>query len=282
MDTLSQKSDSLISWNSACLQHGPMNDRVYLMNPGHESGPDLLEWVQQIALQGDYSRVMVKIPQSRADCFLQAGFIQEAMIPQMFSEENGLFLALFRQEERQQDPRREEQMKSLQSVLHKAQQAREKHALPLGAQLFSLDLMHAADVATFLQQSFESYPFPVHDPAFIRSEMEAGTVYFAIEFQGNFIALASCEQKTDWGYAECTDFCTLPQWRGKHLASHLLVQMEDFLDFQKISCHMTIARASQPGMNLVFARAGWACAGTLTNSTQIGGQLESMNVWYRP
>jgi hypothetical protein len=35
-------------------------------------------------------------------------------------------------------------------------------------------------------------------------------------------------------------------------------------------------------MNITFARAGYRYAGTLVNNTQICGQLESMNVWYKP
>ena len=34
-------------------------------------------------------------------------------------------------------------------------------------------------------------------------------------------------------------------------------------------------------MNITFAKHGYSFAGTLTNNTQISGQLESMNVWYK-
>lgn len=41
----------------------------------------------------------------------------------------------------------------------------------------------------------------------------------------------------------------------------------------------TIARATSFGMNIVLAKMHYAYGGTLYNNTQIGGQLESMNVW---
>jgi len=44
----------------------------------------------------------------------------------------------------------------------------------------------------------------------------------------------------------------------------------------------TIARALSAGMNVTFARAGYDYGGTLTNNTNICGQIESMNVWYKP
>ena len=43
----------------------------------------------------------------------------------------------------------------------------------------------------------------------------------------------------------------------------------------------TIARSLSLGMNLTFAKGGYSFAGTLVNNTQISGQIESMNVWYK-
>ena len=35
-------------------------------------------------------------------------------------------------------------------------------------------------------------------------------------------------------------------------------------------------------MNITFAKLGYDFGGTLTRNTQISGDLESMNVWYKP
>jgi beta-lysine N6-acetyltransferase len=34
-------------------------------------------------------------------------------------------------------------------------------------------------------------------------------------------------------------------------------------------------------MNVTFSRAGYTFTGTLINNTNIGGSIESMNVWYK-
>jgi len=34
-------------------------------------------------------------------------------------------------------------------------------------------------------------------------------------------------------------------------------------------------------MNITFARNNYSFAGTLINNTNISGQIESMNVWYK-
>lgn len=33
---------------------------------------------------------------------------------------------------------------------------------------------------------------------------------------------------------------------------------------------------------MIPLRCGYTCAGTLTNNTNIGGRIESMNIWHKP
>ena len=78
-----------------------------------------------------------------------------------------------------------------------------------------------------------------------------------------------------------TDFATLPEYRGRHLATALLRRMEQQVKQRGIQTAYTIARAVSYGMNITFAKTGYAFAGTLANNTNICGNLESMNVWYK-
>ena len=99
--------------------------------------------------------------------------------------------------------------------------------------------------------------------------------------RGRLTALASAEMDCSAGNVEMTDFATLAECRGKGLASILLAHMEKEMAKAGIDTAYTIARAHATGMNIVFARQGYAFAGTLPNNTQIKGDLESMNVWYK-
>ena len=80
--------------------------------------------------------------------------------------------------------------------------------------------------------------------------------------------------------AEVTDFATLPEHRGKRLATHLLWHMERSLKAHGFITAYSIARALSAGMNVTFARMGYRFGGTLINNTDINGRIESMNVWY--
>jgi putative beta-lysine N-acetyltransferase len=78
-----------------------------------------------------------------------------------------------------------------------------------------------------------------------------------------------------------TDFATLPDFRGNNLALLLLREMEAHMRLAKYNTLYTIARSMSPGMNITFAKNSYEYAGTLKNNTNISGNIESMNVWYK-
>jgi putative beta-lysine N-acetyltransferase len=80
---------------------------------------------------------------------------------------------------------------------------------------------------------------------------------------------------------EMTDFAVLPKYRGKSLSLFLLNQMDAHMREQGINTAYTIARANSFGMNSTFSKCGYSFAGRLVKNTQIGGEIEDMNVWYK-
>jgi GNAT superfamily N-acetyltransferase len=79
-----------------------------------------------------------------------------------------------------------------------------------------------------------------------------------------------------------TDFATDPEHRRASLAAHLLAAMEADARQDGVKTAFTIARAVSYGINIMFARAGYAFGGTLVNNTNISGRVQSMNIWYKP
>ncbi len=65
------------------------------------------------------------------------------------------------------------------------------------------------------------------------------------------------------------------------LAVCLLARMEQEMMLRNITTAYTIARALSPSMNISFSKMGYHYGGTLINNTNIDGQIESMNVWYK-
>lgn len=112
--------------------------------------------------------------------------------------------------------------------------------------------------------------------------MDENVIYHGIWKEDELVALSSAEIDAGGENVEMTDFATRPDFRSQGLATYLLDKMEEDVRSRGIRTAYTIARAYSYGMNITFAKHGYCFAGTLTNNTQIFGQLESMNVWYKP
>ena len=98
---------------------------------------------------------------------------------------------------------------------------------------------------------------------------------------GRIVSLSSAEMDREGRNVEMTDFATLPTHRGAGHAVHLLDRMEDDMPNRDIPTAYTIARSMSPGMNITFAKLDYIYSGTLINNTDISGNIESMNVWYK-
>jgi putative beta-lysine N-acetyltransferase len=273
--------DVLEWFGDTLIQHGKANNRAYVMKVGNKNYPAIVEHVTFLAQTRAYSKIFVKAPASARPAFLESGFVKEARIPGLFrGKEDGFFLSKFLSEERQ----KEKQADLVSKVLRAAQKKAGKigaPSLPPGAACLIMGKQDVEAMAQLYRQVFASYPFPIHDPAYLARTMDENLVYYGIIAEGKLIALASTEHDFDGQNAEMTDFATLPEFRSHGLASYLLKQMELGLQKTGIKTAYTIARAYSFGMNITFAKHGYTYGGTLINNTQISGDLESMIVWYK-
>jgi putative beta-lysine N-acetyltransferase len=111
--------------------------------------------------------------------------------------------------------------------------------------------------------------------------MNENVKYFGIYKNDKLIAASSVEVDRKNKNAEMTDFATDPEHQGNNLSLILLMEMEAEMRKQKIKTVYTIARAFSAAMNITFAKLDYKYSGTLINNTNIGGKIESMNVWYK-
>ena len=272
-------TDSVEKIGNALIQHGRNNQRIYLMKSDPDNLPGLVEKLDVLAGEHNYSKIFAKVPASQQDVFLQHDFTVEATVPGLYNGiEKGLFLGKYPLAERGKESRPE-----LVSEVLEAAHAKQGLISGIGEPqircrpLFADDMEAAADL---YRQVFASYPFPINDPEYLRGTM-GHISYYGAWSDDRLVALSSAEIDYDAGNAEMTDFATLPEHRGKGCANLLLARMETDMKDKRIPALFTIARAYSYGMNITFAKNGYLFSGTLTNNTQISGQLESMNVWYK-
>ncbi len=274
-------SDTVVTIGRSVIQHGPANDRVYLMKLHPEEAPDFVGYLDRLAISRNYSKVFAKVPRWSMVRFIAAGYELEASIPAFFPDGSAAcFMGKYFSDTRRKEP----QPELVQDVLATAKVQEpvcRPVALPPGFSARVAREGDAGEMATVYREVFATYPFPIHDPGFLQSAMDGSTIFFGAWKGDKIAALSSAEMDLSTNSVEMTDFATLPEHRSHGIALHLLQQMEQAVLSRGIRSLFTIARAYSFGMNITFARNGYRYGGTLTNNTNISGSLESMNVWYK-
>lgn len=274
-------ADLITMLGDSIIQHGPENDRIYLMKLAEEDLPTIVEDLADLARREEYSKIFAKVPKESADPFLDAGFRIEAEVPGLFQGEvDAAFLGYYLDPLRGKEPSPREREEVLAAAL-KRQEETAVVSPPAGVDCRPLEPDDAPAMAELYAKVFASYPFPIDDPDYLQETMDANVHYFGGFAEGRLVALSSAEVDVAGRHAEMTDFATHPDFRGGGVAGHLLGMMEEQVGAQGVATAYTIARAYSYGMNITFARGGYRFGGTLTANTQIGGGLESMNVWYK-
>lgn len=282
--------DAIIQHKGCTVQHGRHNNRVYLMAVSEPVPLSLeLDLVELARIHG-YTKVFVCVPAASAQPFEWEGYRVEAEVPDYYQNgDSALFMARYLHAERSIEKEEERMQTILGQALQVQKQSgtssRAKSAVPLVRRCTAADV---AAMTCLYADVFQSYPFPIFTPAYVldgmqKAEQAAGqrVRYYGIETQGSLVALASADYNSQQGHVEMTDFATLPAWRGKGFARHLLAHMEEDMRSLHLRTAYTIARALSPGMNAAFAAQGYAFGGRIANNTQISGTIESMNVWYK-
>ncbi|QGY38943.1 putative beta-lysine N-acetyltransferase [Pseudodesulfovibrio cashew] len=271
--------DEIIHLGNSVIQHGPANDRIYLMKLDPADLPGIAREIYELGRQNGYTKLFAKVPATAAPHFSELGFVDEARVPNMCRGDCSAYFMSKYLDQSRAVPRNIERISAVLDQADKKSDASFEQDGP--DEIVRLRLGDAEALATLYSEVFRSYPFPVHDPAFLRKCMLADTAFFGIFAKDRLMAAASMEMDMDWRCAEMTDFATRPDYRGRGAAGRLLATMEEAMRDIGINVAYTIARAESYGMNIVFARAGYAFGGTLHNNTQIAGKLESMNVWHK-
>lgn len=274
--------DRIERLGNSLIQHGKNNDRVYLMKLKDDDVPSVIEGIETLAEENAYSKIFAKIPVRASEDFLEAAYEIEANVPNFFGgREDGLFIGKYLAEWRREDEAEAAADQVLHASFAKAKGGGECKPLPADSELREMTVADTPAMAAFYSEVFDTYPFPIFDPAYLEETMASHIRYFGVLSGDTICALASSETDTSQKHVEMTDFATMPPERGKGLAAMLLWHMEDAMSDEGFLTAYTIARAESFGMNIAFAKCGYAFGGRLTNNTNIGGRLESMNVWFK-
>jgi putative beta-lysine N-acetyltransferase len=278
---INKQPDRIDFLDGSCIQHGLYNRRIYLMDLGHADPESLIPKLITMADKKGYSKIFAKIPSSKSSAFTSSGFHAEAQIPSFYKgTENAHFLSYYCDNQRC----KEVETEAMDNLIRISKwQKKQRHIKPLlnGVKIRQCTADDAKNIAKIYQTVFSTYPFPVFDAEYLRQTMNNNVDYYCVELLGQLLAVSATEKDRVGENVEMTDFATLPGWLGYNFACHLLARMEQDVILDKYKLAYTIARAKSPGMNITFAKHNYAYAGRLINNTNISGNIESMNVWYK-
>jgi putative beta-lysine N-acetyltransferase len=269
-------ADKIDTIDGAKIQHGPLNNRIYVMRLDPAETGRLIGALDTMARENDYGKIFAKIPATRWNEFRLAGYIREAAVPALFNgKTDGYFIAKYMSPHRQGDAR----VNAFRPPEKIRQKPRRQN--PRRYAVEPCTPKDAAAMSAVFRQTFATYPFPIQEAAYLKMMMAEGVRYFCIRAENTIAALAAMEIDANHGNCEMTDFATLPPWRGKGFAGHLLDYMDKAAASAGIKTAYTIARAGSPGMNVVFNRRAYRFGGVLINNSQICGSIQNMSVWYK-
>lgn len=274
-------SDLIEKIGKSLIQHGKINNRIYIMKLFPNDAEKVMDRCTELCKINNYSKIFAKVPNKIFDLFKTEGFEVEAKIPNFYKgEEDCVFLAKYLDSNR-------EKLENHKELINVQKIVKKKESIDVPSPLsknYKMQIMTKSDtklMAELYKKVFNSYPFPIFDEAYLAQTMDEGVKYAGIWHENRLISLASAETCFEFKNSEMTDFATLSEYRGNNLALNLLKFLESKLIIEGYKTLYTIARANSIGMNATFKKNNYEYAGLLKNNTNIGGSIESMNVWYK-
>ncbi len=239
---------------------------------------------QIVSLQNKfhYKKIILKIPRFLEKFFRTPDSITEAVIPDYYQgTDDALFLSRFCDLKRLNKNERDQIQKNIFSLQKKTNsppddRKSEKIVIREG------DYSDIPEICALYQREFKTYPFPIHEPSYLQKIMDDGTRIFIGSSDSGIVAAGSCETDSYSSSVEMSDLAIYPQFRGCGISKQLLFYMEQCMKKVKIQTAYTICRSKPIPVNRLFSGAGYRFGGTLIKNTNICGNFESMNVWYKP
>jgi beta-lysine N6-acetyltransferase len=236
--------------------------------------------IREIAEQHAFTKIFVKSREEDWFSFLSGGYMLEGIYKEYFNGDDAFCMAFYTDLSRRTSDYWIEEDQILERVLGLA--PKPDHApLPEYCTQRPASADDADRLAALYGQTFQTYPTPMNDPAYIRKVMGEGTIFYIVEQSGYLISAASAEINSVYRNAEITDCATLPAHRSKGLMRLLIQALEEDLQRQNIHSAYSLSRALSFGMNASLVQLGYRYYGRLTKNCDIYDKFEDMNLWVK-
>ena len=97
-------TDHVETLGRSLVQHGPLNDRIYLMRLHRPDLPALLPALERLARDRRYGKILARIPADASAAFKAGGYAPEVVVPGMMAAaQDGLFVTRYLSSERSRE-----------------------------------------------------------------------------------------------------------------------------------------------------------------------------------
>lgn len=275
------ETDFLVTIGKSLIQHGYYNNRIYLIQVHPDDIELILHRINYLQLVYSYEKIILKVPRSLERDFKTQDTRIEARIPGYYQGiEDALFLSRFFHIRRAE----EDGFNKIQRNIHTCQ----NNLLPPVQKNYSQEIRirkantsDISELCALYKMVFETYPFPICEPYYLKKIMSSGVPFFVAETSNEVIGAGSCEIDAHASAVEMSDLAVNPKYRGYGISKMLLSFMEKHMKENHVKTAFTICRAEPLQINRLFAGFGYQHGGTLIKNTNICGKFESMNIWYK-
>lgn len=275
------ETDNIESVGKSLIQHGYFNNRIYLINIHPDDIDSVRKRINYLQLVYSYEKIILKVPQSLVKFFKTPDTRIEAKIERYYQGvEDAVFLSRFFNIIRADERANYQIQRNIQTCLENRLPSIHKDI----SQSIIIREASPADIpgiCTLYEKVFETYPFPIKEPQYLKKIMECGIPFIVGEMGNKIVAAGSCEIDSYASAVEMSDLAVDPKYRSFGFSKKILTFMEEKMENMGIKIAFTICRAEPLQINRLFAGFGYQYGGTLIKNTNICGKVESMNIWNR-
>jgi len=276
------ETDLIVPIGKSLIQHGYFNNRIYLIHFHPDDVEAIMKRINYLQLVFSYGKIILKIPRSFLRDFQTPDSRVEATIRGYYQgREDALFLSRFYDHNRAEEDAYGIIQKNLTSCQSQHLPSIQKNSSAEDFLIRKAEVSDIPDMCSLYRNVFETYPFPIHEPYYLKKIMSSGVPFFIAETAEKIIAAGSCETDTHASAVEMSDIAVDPKFRGKGISKRILSQMETYMKENQVKTAFTICRAGPLQINRLFSGFDYQFGGTLIKNTNICGRFESMNIWYK-
>ena len=271
----------------------PLNDRLALIDEHNEriklygataadfdseAGRELLSSFEE---SDDFSKLIVYSDRDSEEGWTDLDFRSEGTIRGFFFDGSDAYLwARYDDEERAT----EEDTSGHDEIVETARSKSDAAVTEVVPDEFRISRATPEDVeaiAELLQSVFDDYSEEISAERLKQLISRGGSAYRVVKTEGGrLVAAGSVRLDLGRRTGEVTDCVTHPDHRGRGLMASLILGLEkDAKARFGVTDLYSLARAGEPGMNVVLARLGYEYTGRLVKNCRMPKGFESMNIW---